>query len=187
MFVTSDGQRLQWSIQSLGLHFILFSVPDFHSQALSLMKTTQTNMTCTPSHPQARLQWMQFCSPPADDRFFSPADRSVWVLHEFPFLFIALWCPAAPVNTFLQPAIHRNILAAETPVMNFNLPFAEGASPWVRLIKGNTPLPRGRASTDRLSPSYPIITLPLPLCCKLLRMNPVRRGARTLRITFQSV
>lgn len=95
--------------------------------------------------PEARLQWMQFCSPPADDQFsvFSPVDRSVWVLHEFLFLFITLWCPAAPVNTFLQPAIHCNILAAETPVMNFNLPFAEGASPWVRLIKGNTPFQEG--------------------------------------------
>lgn len=80
---------------------------------------------------------------------FSPVDRSVWVLHEFPFLFITLWCPAAPVNTFLQLAIHCNILAAETPVMNFNLPFAEGASPWVGLIKGNTPFQEGgRLQTD---------------------------------------
>lgn len=80
---------------------------------------------------------------------FPPADHSVWVLHEFPFLFITLWCPAAPVNTFLQQAIHCNILAAETPVMNFNLPFAEGASPWVGLIKGNTPFQEGgRLQTD---------------------------------------
>ncbi|CAB1453735.1 unnamed protein product [Pleuronectes platessa] len=55
----------------------------------------------------------------------------------------------APVNTFLQRAIHCNILAAETPVMNFNLPFAEGASPGVGLIKGNTPFQEGgRPRTD---------------------------------------
>lgn len=34
--------------------------------------------------------------------------------------------------------------------------------------QGKHPLPRGRAFADRLSPSYPVITLPLPLCCKLL-------------------
>lgn len=84
----------------------------------------------------------------------SPADRSVAGLNEFPFLFITLWCPAAPVNTFLQQAIHRYTLAAETPVMNFNLLSAEGAAPRVGLIKGNTPW-RGRGHTDRLSPSYP--------------------------------
>lgn len=83
------------------------------------------------------------------DSVFSRVDCSVWVVHEFPFLFITLWCPAAPVNTFLQQAIHCNILAAETPVMNFNLPFAMGASPWVRLIKGNTPFQEGgRRQTD---------------------------------------
>lgn len=53
--------------------------------------------------------------------------------------------------------------------------------------QGEHPLPRGRASTDRLSPSYPVITLPLPLCCKLLHLNPVSRGKDTLVITFQSV
>lgn len=86
----------------------------------------------------------------------SPADRSVSGLNEFPFLFITRWCPAAPVNTFLQQAIHRYTLAAETPVMNFNLLSAEGAAPRVGLIKGNTPSRgRGRGHTDRLSPSYP--------------------------------
>lgn len=86
----------------------------------------------------------------------SPADLSVSGLNEFPFLFITRWCPAAPVNTFLQQAIHRYTLAAETPVMNFNLLSAEGAAPRVGLIKGNTPSRgRGRGHTDRLSPSYP--------------------------------
>lgn len=37
-----------------------------------------------------------------------------------------------------------------------------------RANQGKHPLPRGRVSTDRLSPRYPVITLPLPLCCKLL-------------------
>ncbi len=89
-------------------------------------------------------------------QILSPADRSVSGLNEFPFLFITCWCPAAPVNTFLQQAIHRYTLAAETPVMNFNLLSAEGAAPRVGLIKGNTPSRgRGRGHTDRLSPSYP--------------------------------
>lgn len=56
-----------------------------------------------------------------------------------------------------------------------------------RANQGKHPLPRGRASTDRLSPSYPVITLPLPLCCKLLHLNPVSRGTDTLVITLQSV
>lgn len=56
-----------------------------------------------------------------------------------------------------------------------------------RANQGKHPLPKGRVSTDRLSPSYPIITLPLPLCCKLLHLNPVSRGTDTLVITSQSV
>ncbi|KAL7830632.1 hypothetical protein SRHO_G00317590 [Serrasalmus rhombeus] len=47
---------------------------------------------------------------------------------------------SAPVNTFLQQAIHRYTRAAETPVMNFNLLSAEGAAARGRLIKGKHPL-----------------------------------------------
>ncbi|KAL7829772.1 hypothetical protein AOLI_G00306570 [Acnodon oligacanthus] len=70
---------------------------------------------------------------------------------------------AAPVNTFLQQAIHRYTRAAETPVMNFNLLSAEGAAARGRLIKGKHPLQeegvgvkvRGSTHADRLSPSCP--------------------------------
>lgn len=150
-FHLSNCQRLQWSNQSAWLNFVHFSVLNSQTQAFSSMRATHKQIWLIDTHPEATLQWLQFCSTPADDQFsvFSPVDRSVWVLHEFPFLFITLWCPAAPVNTFLQQAIHCNILAAETPVMNFNLPFAEGASPWVGLIKGNTPFQEGgRLQTD---------------------------------------
>ncbi|KAL6457223.1 hypothetical protein MHYP_G00341860 [Metynnis hypsauchen] len=69
----------------------------------------------------------------------------------------------APVNTFLQQAIHRYTRAAETPVMNFNLLSAEGAAARGRLIKGKHPLQeegvgvkvRGSTHADRLSPSCP--------------------------------
>ncbi len=86
----------------------------------------------------------------------SPADRSVSGLNEFPFLFITRWCPAAPVNTFLQQAIHRYTLAAETPVMNFNLLSAEGAAPRVGLIKGNTPSRgEGEGAHRQIEPKLP--------------------------------
>lgn len=52
--------------------------------------------------------------------------------------------------------------------------------------QGKHPLPRGRASTDRLSPSYPVITLPLSLCCKLPHPKPLSSRTDTLMITFQS-
>lgn len=47
-----------------------------------------------------------------------------------------------------------------------------------RANQGKHPSPRGRATTDRLSPSYPVITLPLPLCCKLLHLNPDQQRSR---------
>lgn len=129
--VFSGGCRAPFHFKCSWLSFV-----DFH---------TETEILC------GWWQWLQFPSPPvgAQSSIFPPVILPVWFLHEFCFLFITLWCPAAPVNTFLQPAIHGNIMAAETPVMNFNLPFAEGASPRLRLIKGNTPFQEGgRLQTD---------------------------------------
>lgn len=123
---------------------------------------------------------VQFSLPPADASFSLrpsalpfPVDRSVSGLNEFPFLFITRWCPAAPVNTFLQQAIHRYTLAAETPVMNFNLLSAKGAAPWVRLIKGNSPSNRGGGVQTDWAQVYPIIILSLPLCSKLVPVSAV--------------
>ncbi len=127
----------------------------FNNKLLKQISFFFDDITLPPRFPWLLQDRLQFGYRPADARFsLSPADRSVSGLNEFPFLFITRWCPAAPVNTFLQQAIHRYTLAAETPVMNFNLLSAEGAAPRVGLIKGNTPS-RGRGHTDRLSPSYP--------------------------------
>lgn len=139
--------------------------------------------------PEAGLQWMQFCSPPADDQFsvFFPSGTfclgSPWISLSFHHSLMSS-CSCQHLLTASNSLQHTG---SWDPCDELQSAVCRGGLTLSQANQGKHPLPRGRASTDRLSPSYPVITLPLPLCCKLLHLNPVSRGADTLVITFQSV
>lgn len=185
----SNCQRLQWSNQSAWLNFIHFSVLNSQTQAFSTMKATHKQKWLAHTHPEARLQWLQFCSPPADDQFsvFPPSG---------PFCLGSPWISLSFHHSLMSSCSCQHLLTASNslqhtgswdPCDELQSAVCRGGFTLRRANQGKHPLPRGRVSTDRLSPSYPVITLPLPLCCKLLHLNPVSRGTDTLVITFQSV
>lgn len=187
----SNCQRHWWSNQSEWLNFLHFGIPNTQTQAFSSEKAThkQICLLHTDTHIHTlRLKKLQFWSSPPDDRFCL-----------FPSGLFCLGCPWISLSfhhSLMSSCSCQHLLTASNslqhtgswdPCDELQSAVCNGGFTLSPANQGEHPLPRGRASTDRLSPSYPVITLPLPLCCKLLHLNPVSRGKDTLVITFQSV
>lgn len=133
-------------------------------------------------------QWLQFHSPPVgQSSIFPPAILPVWFLHEFLLPFHHSLMSSCSCQHLLAASNSWQHNGSWDPRDELQSAVCRGGFTPSQANQGKHPLPRGRASADRLSPSYPVITLPLPLCCKLLPVNAVGRRADTLVITLQSV
>lgn len=190
----SNCQRLEWSNQSAWLNFIHFSVFNSQTQAFSTMKATHKQIwlvyTYTHTHTPRGQTTMAAVL----------LSTSRWpilcVFPSGPFCLGSPWISLSFHHSLMSSCSCQHLLIASNslqhtgswdPCDELQSAVCRGGFTLSRANQGKHPLPRGRASTDRLSPSYPVITLPLPLCCKLLHLNPLSRGTDTLVITFQSV
>lgn len=116
-----------------------------------------------------------------------PPTPPVWILHEFPFSFHHSLMSSCSCQHLLTASNSLRHTGSWDPCDELQSAVCSGGFTLSQANQGKHPLPRGRASTDRLSPSYPVITLPLSLCCKLPRPKPLSSRTDTLMITFQSV
>lgn len=102
---------------------------------------------------------------------FSPADHSVWLS---PWIFLSFH------HSLMSSCSCQHLLTASNslqhtgswdPCDELQSAVCRGGFTLRWANQGKHPLPRGRASPDRLSPRYPVITLPPALCCKLPHLN----------------
>ncbi len=187
-FHLSNCQRLQWSNQSVWLNFTRLSVLNSHTPA------AHKQIWLVHTHAPTHTPWGQTTMAAV---LLSTSRWPILCLFPSgPFCLGSPWISLSFHHSLMSSCSCQHLLTASNslqhtgswdPCDELQSAVCRGGFTLSRANQGKHPLPRGRASTDRLSPSYPVITLPLPLCCKLLHLNPVGRGTDTLVITFQSV